>query len=100
MNYIDLFLATSLLNEDMLKAIESGKWQYTYEQGDSDASIVSSNSKIRKPKDKKGIYLVNIRVLNRENNILQYSYTYYPQTYRKSIITYLEFRKVDFNFKD
>jgi hypothetical protein len=43
-------------------------------------------------KNRKGIYLVCFRRLNKETNVIIYNYIYYPVEFYTSIIVYLLFR--------
>lgn len=89
----------SLVTEEIWNALKSGVIvSMQHHSGSLHSSITPSNKHKKNPKAQKGIYLINIRVINYKKKILQYSYIYYPSLFFNSIFTYLYEKENDFNF--
>jgi hypothetical protein len=89
----------SLVTEEMCNTLETGERQDWLDYPVENSSVPSTNKEPKKsPKALKGVYLVNIRVLNRNQNKLHYSYIYYPKIFSPSIVFYLLDRQKTFNF--
>ena len=84
----------SYLVNDLYDTIGSGKLKDSEYPNPFISDLATDKFNLNAPKNKRGIYLVNIRVLNSEYNILQYSYIYYPTLFADSLFNFLIVRNI------
>lgn len=77
------------IGNDLFESIKAGVY-INSENREIKYSPYAKN--VTSPKSKLGVYLVNVRILNKEKKILQYRYIYYPYIFMESIMSYLTVR--------